>query len=96
VQDVDIAGTQKRLAPEVDSRTKAKGGSDVVTATTRATQSFQQAEQAFKKSGLSSTEQGFKMRAFSERMNKVFVLVQTDPNQACKLIAEVESEYGVR
>jgi hypothetical protein len=93
---IDIVGTQKKLAPVVDARAKAAGGCDVVTATTRATQSYQRAEQAFANQGLSSTEQGFKMRAFSDSMNRVFPLVQTDPNQACKLIAEVEREYGMR
>jgi hypothetical protein len=93
---IDLAGTQKRLAPTQDARAKAAGGCDVLTATTRVTQSFTRASESFKSRGLSSTEQAFKMNAFSSRMNDVFPLVQTNPNQACKLLSEVEREYGIR
>lgn len=92
---VDLAGNQKKLAPVTDPKARAAGKCDSLAANLRVNGVYTKFSKKRKTEGASDNEIALEAGSLMSKLAPAFPLVQTDPNGACQIAAQVEKEYGL-
>jgi hypothetical protein len=93
---VDIKEFEKKLAPANDKQAIKNNGCDVTTASLKTTAVFDKFREKRKKEGLKDEQINLAYRPLAREMEAVYPLIQTNPNEACKKIDQIEKSYHLK